>query len=666
MIHLRLAEKHSVAANRPEAPHSALRARLAEVDGLRALAVLAVLLFHVGFAPFGGGFVGVDVFFVISGFVITRNILIGIETRSFSFREFYLRRFRRLYPALLATVVLTGVTAIFIFTPEHLLSTSSEMIAAVFSVANFLFWSGSGYFQADSLFKPLLHTWSLSLEEQYYLVWPTLVLALVSLKSTRLRSLALLTLGVLSLASSHLLVVKGFAPTAFYMLPFRAFEFIIGALLAVNPRSEIFRGRQANTAATLIGIGLIVLAVCVLDESSPFPGLWALLPAVGAAAVIFGGQNPVSRMLLGNTFAQFTGKISYSVYLVHWPIVVFFNYTHPKGLDFDDRAGMLVLAFIAGYLSWRYVEKVFRYRGRQGLCKQLPARPYVSAGLAFSLLMTLSIRITDGALLMHPHALSPAQIHAGKESRHDLLERSGCDILRIDTDPGCNLTAPEQTLVLGNSHAIDGYNTWVTAFDSPDENVIWFGSFNRCEAFVNDIAADYPDTNHCVARFSALRDKDLIGKLTSVVVSVKEPFAPDTDLTYGVVAEMKAVNPRLKVFIIGGYFHLARDCSYYMSIYGSADECLREEFIEYAQHEEQAHKATWLSGKYRERLEPVYVDKFDLVCRDGKCPSSTGGVPFTYDKHHLSLEFAQLIGAHLKQKYPARTTLELASLIGPL
>ena len=279
--------------------------------------MLSVLLFHLDVALFSGGFVGVDAFFVISGFLITRLIRDDVAAGKFSFTRFYVRRARRIFPALFLTLAATFVAGYLLFSSQHLMRLGGALVSAVFSVSNFYFWGEAGYFDTAAHLKPLLHTWSLGIEEQFYLLWPA-ILVFTLLRAPRWAPVALLFVGgALSLFLSEFFV--RWPSIAFYLLPFRAFEFALGAVLVwLNPH----RMKSAIWGELWVAAGLGMLGYSIVSFSgeTPFPGLNALIPCVGTALIIYGGESRFLSRLLSNPIAVGIGLISYSLYLVHWPV----------------------------------------------------------------------------------------------------------------------------------------------------------------------------------------------------------------------------------------------------------------------------------------------------------------------------------------------------------
>ncbi|MGB0908527.1 MAG: acyltransferase family protein, partial [Maricaulaceae bacterium] len=254
-----------------------------DIEGLRALAVLAVVINHAGFSALPGGFLGVDIFFVISGFLITRNICRDLDAGKFKFGAFFGRRIRRLFPALVATVIVTLCISYLLLTPRLALSTAKSAISAVISLSNIWFLSEVSYFDSLATQKPLLHTWSLGVEEQFYLIWPFLLLLAGSLVGRRGYIIMMAGFGLLSLIAAQIWLLKSPSAT-FYLTHFRLFEFAIGGLIAaLYPK-----GVRKKFATSIWCIGLIITfsSLIMFDKTTPMPGAWSLVPCLGVAMII--------------------------------------------------------------------------------------------------------------------------------------------------------------------------------------------------------------------------------------------------------------------------------------------------------------------------------------------------------------------------------------------
>ena len=336
-----------------------------DIDGLRAIAVIPVILYHAGVAGFQGGYVGVDVFFVVSGYLITSIIVTELAEGRFSLRGFYERRVRRIFPALFLVVAVSMPAALIILVPEHLENFGQSVIATALFVSNFFFYFESGYFDGPADLHPLLHTWSLAVEEQFYLFFPLLLLFAARWKLPLAGVIAAFALMSFAVGAWQ---VSADPAAAFYLLPGRFWELMAGALLAVLPLAGL-RSRATGAFMVLTGVLLICAAVVTFDERLPFPGMAALLPVFGTLAIIHGGRtaNPVSA-LLGSRPLRQVGLISYSLYLWHFPLMVFARHLIVRPFSAAEIVVILLLTVVLSLASWRYVEQPFRAkRGRIGV-----------------------------------------------------------------------------------------------------------------------------------------------------------------------------------------------------------------------------------------------------------------------------------------------------------
>ncbi len=329
-----------------------------EIDGLRAVSVLMVLAFHAGFG-FPGGFVGVDVFFVISGYLITSLVMKDIENDRFSFIDFWERRVRRIFPALAVMVMTTLLAGSFLLLPEDFSELAISAIYQALLVANYYFYDSTGYFQGAADLKPLLHTWSLAVEEQFYLILPLILLSWRNWPASRLRQ----GIWCITLVSFILSVwcTSNYPKIAFYFLPTRAWELMIGTLLAIFPAARL-TSKWSNEL--LSGSGLVAILSCGLwyTGETPFPGASALIPCLGAACLIFANGSSLTWVgqLLAHPVPVFIGKISYSLYLWHWPILALLRHVYGEVLPLEVRLIAVGSSFVLGWASWRFIETPFR------------------------------------------------------------------------------------------------------------------------------------------------------------------------------------------------------------------------------------------------------------------------------------------------------------------
>lgn len=337
-----------------------------EIDGLRAVAVVPVVLFHGGFQAFAGGFVGVDVFFVISGYLITSIIAQDLGNGRFSLIGFYERRARRILPALFLVSLSCFVLAWYFMPPKAMKEFSHSLAAVAAFGSNILFWRQSGYFDTAGELKPLLHTWSLAVEEQYYMLFP-LLLALAWRFGKQRLALLLAILGAISLTLSQWGTTHRPA-AAFYLLPTRSWELFLGGLLALylsDSRRQTPTSGPVAQSASLLGLLCIGWSVVAFDRTTSFPGLNALAPTLGTALVIlFATPSTITGTVLGSRPFVSIGLVSYSVYLWHQPLFAFARLRSLSGLS--PLSSLLAggLAVGLAYLTWRWVESPFRDRSR--------------------------------------------------------------------------------------------------------------------------------------------------------------------------------------------------------------------------------------------------------------------------------------------------------------
>lgn len=412
------------------------------VDGLRAIAVLAVILYHLGFSQISGGFVGVDIFFVISGYLITRIIVTDLARGRFDYRVFMVRRIARLYPALVVMLAISIAFGFLIFSPADYKGLGRSTVSAFLSASNFDFWRRVGYFDTSSETNPLLHTWSLGVEQQFYLVWP-LVLFLAHKLGRRAVVLVLCAVCLVSLAASQWMITKGTAAN-YYLMPFRAFEFAIGGLVLWVQRYRPDRNVVLEILV-LVGYSMIVYGALSFTAATAFPGMNALVPAVGAALCILGSNAKYGGMLLRFRPIVLIGLISYSLYLVHWPIIVFYKYYVYRAIDTPDRITLLALSFAFAWPLYALVEA--RYRrvnllklGRSGVMK-------LAMTACLVVVPALVAYKSDGIAFRHlpERSLPPDWL--------DQQEMGGTGYTQGSYDLGAATTEKPVAIILGDSYA---------------------------------------------------------------------------------------------------------------------------------------------------------------------------------------------------------------------
>ena len=310
-----------------------------QIDGLRALAVLSVLFYHLKISFFEGGFIGVDIFFVISGYLITTIILKEKERGTFDLKKFLIKRIKRLLPAIIFVSIVAICFGFLILSPDDLINFSRSIVASIFFISNILYWTESNYFNTISEFKPFLHTWSLGVEMTFYLMWPLMLLLFVKFLNSKIIIFFILITSILSILFIEYIYTKGLvfetdalngffygkyiSDTLFYNAPFRFFEFFFGCILCFIPKKNF--KILTNQSFFILGLILILSSILILNYESKIPGI-SLIPAIlGTSFILFFNRENFLTKILNNKFMVGVGLISYSLYLIHWPLISFFR-----------------------------------------------------------------------------------------------------------------------------------------------------------------------------------------------------------------------------------------------------------------------------------------------------------------------------------------------------
>lgn len=334
-----------------------------DIDGLRAFAIIPVLLFHSGFQFFSGGYVGVDVFFTISGFLITSILLKDIDNKKFSYIEFFKRRIRRLMPMAILIYLFVLSSFIFIYPVAYFKDVSAATFSSLLFFSNIYFWKeGGGYFGRNVETNPLLHTWSLSVEEQFYLIFPFLLILLFWMTRNATQKIVLLLIGIaISLSFAIIYAPSRESFAAFYLLPPRMYELAIGSLTAMIvyywPHHDLRKTKYLQE----IGLLLVVLPVFIFDKDTLFPSYNALMPCLGTALVMLStGSNSWSGVLLNSRITVYVGLISYSLYLWHWPLIVIKNWIAKDASNIIIDILIMAISVALSAITYKYVENPFR------------------------------------------------------------------------------------------------------------------------------------------------------------------------------------------------------------------------------------------------------------------------------------------------------------------
>ncbi|SDS87925.1 acyltransferase family protein [Pseudomonas oryzae] len=632
-----------------------------DIDGLRAIAVLAVVFFHIDPDFLPGGFVGVDIFFVISGFLITGNIIKDMRSPGgFSWGEFYRRRILRILPVMFVVVLTVLVVGQFVLLPADNLQLAYSAGASVLSAANiyFTYFLDTSYFADDSRLQPLLHLWSLGVEEQFYLFWPLLLVSLVGRMSTiRLLLLALL-LGLASFVLAEALLKR--APMfAYYMLPTRAGELLIGAMLAIwlSGNRRVLTPPVA-TLVGLTGIGLIAASLAWLEEGMGFPGANALPSTLGAALFILagsGGSNKIGQLVSLRPLVL-VGLVSYSLYLWHWPVLAFYRYAF-GAVDALDGGLLLVLMLALSVFSYRYVEKP---------CRQLrwsfdrTVIGFFGAGSLVVLLVCSGLFITNGYGVYFANddyrraltSLEPAlpayrypYVCQRWEVKAQDLNSDAC-VLNSVGEPDVLLwgdsNAAHYVGVLGMIARHAGFAFRNVAHSSCPP------VFSGADKALKVLRPDRVEP--CLRSIEMVRKH--IGRYSTVIIggAWSTYFKANPDFGLAVEQTIDALLAQGKrVIILGqvpGFLALDRKCDQ-KAIKLTMMSC---QSAGYEADRGQSEPNRFLAALADARPSVYYFDVRSVLCRDGRCSAYLNKEPLYFDKTHLSMDGSWATGRALLEQ----------------
>lgn len=625
-----------------------------DIDGLRALAVLAVVIFHFNKKWLPGGFVGVDIFFVISGYLITGIILKEVSKGEFSFVDFYMRRVRRILPAAFFLIFVTTLFGLAFMVPLDARDLASSAIASIFSVANIYFWKylDISYFAASSDMVPLLHMWSLGVEEQFYLVWPALLIILYKVGGRKGVVSAALLIAVVSVLYGESKLVSD-PRFAYYMLPSRAGELLVGALAFFA--SEIWKGRVSQFIAQVLAAGGVVAvgwSIAIISETGGFPGVISLLPVVGVAVIIFAGavsNNIISSILSFRPFV-FVGLVSFSLYLWHWPILAFYRYAYgqPVGLGYVICAGLLVVATLASYYL---VEVPFRRPVKGGFS-------FKAMAVSLSAVLTISVSYYAIANKGFVKELSPDGYYA-KVAEHFNQTKAAyryeynCQTAKYDekliTSKRCVIGPADKrpsVLIFGDSNSAHYVGYWKVVAE--DQGVTMRNiSHSSCVPFPGEKSRPYvkeADRDSCQKFNTQIRDS--FDDFDTIIVSAdwegyryrsKSYISDIESLAKELSATGKKIIIGLKVPIFRSY---DRSCDA-KAIKIPGINCAARGLYADTGETEMNNKIIAIVGKYT-NIKIFTLRRY--ICANGTCSAYLGGKPIYFDLGHLSMAGSEQIG----------------------
>lgn len=613
----------------------------AEIDGLRAIAVLSVIFFHFGFYGFQGGFVGVDIFFVISGYLITSLILSELEQGKFSLVNFYERRARRILPALL--VVLSFIylfSWIFILPFDHK-TIGQYVVTTLFFASNlFLLFQKNNYFKLEEDNNPLLHTWSLAVEEQYYILFPLLLMILW--KSRRNLLLIIVIFGLVSLGLAQWLVHKN-ALATFYLLPTRAWELLAGALCAIYLKQFTIKENIVSQISGLLGLALIFYAILFFNQKTPTPSIYTLVPVLGATLVIvFSQANSLVNKILSYKIVVGIGLISYSAYLWHQPLLVYSRELAPS-MDSIKRVFILLpITLGLAYLTWFSVEQYFRNR------KKLSTK-----GLIGFLVPASLVLLVFGFL---------GHLNNGFENRNETFKR----LAYYNTGFGmqcngnyqynhlCASSAIPAVVTLGNSYMMHFIQSLVDQYAKDDVGVLQLTQ-EGCEISLVKKEAD-KEENDCVDFFeNAL--KTIQQSVSTQVVIISSPFNGVLDTAYNhslldIIQKITQQNKR--VVLLGptpnAPFHVGRCIARKHSL---AFILAKDDSCDFSVSDKHWKKVQALKELTAGKPLVQFIDITQIVCPDNYCRMELDTGLFMYvDEGHLSNEGARYVLEHIQGQLP--------------
>ena len=625
-----------------------------DIDGLRAVAVLSVIVFHAGFLWAQGGFTGVDVFFVISGFLITGIVLRELQEGTFSLARFYERRARRILPALLVVVAATLIACALVLFSRDLRVVARSAVAVLAFVPNFVFWRGLdfvdmttiNYFGRRLHEQPLLHTWSLGVEEQFYLLFPITLFAVWHWR----RSLVLPALvagAVVSLALSAWLT-PGSPGLAFYLLPARGFELLAGGLVAWRGAATSTARGPAREAAAALGLALILGPTYLYDSRTPFPGIHAVAPVLGTVLLLCFGPGTVTGAALSWPPLVFVGLISYSAYLWHQPLFALARYISLSGqLGTPITLALCVTTLVLAAITWRFVETPFRNR------RTISTRTLIwSCAIA-----TIVVAIPAAVLAFGGNAGRRSPIAAGIVGQSVLSLYSDCNITLQPTRRlglGCLLdpssAAAPSFLVVGDSHSDALFPAFAKISRDTGRQGRLLQHFSCLPLVEIGEVPTVPGCIHMREQALAAVAEHRIGRVFLVArfASYKpaESLAPRLERTIAAYAERGAIvylvaqAPEQPRFDARRYLRAVLLHRYFGA---DATATLHQQTVTRAEHDRlQAHVMAAFSS-YRNDPRVRVVDFTPVLCDDQTCALGTTREPYYVDDHHLNATGAVLV-----------------------
>lgn len=620
-----------------------------DIDGLRAVAVLSVVIYHAFPSMLRGGFIGVDVFFVISGFLISSIIFESLERGSFSFAQFYVRRINRIFPALLAVFLACYGVGWFLLAADEYQQLAKHLIAGAGFVSNFVLWMESGYFDTSAETKPLLHLWSLGIEEQFYIVWPLMVWL-----AWKARINALNVAMILALASFYL-NLNGMKtdPVATFFLPqTRGWELLCGSLLAwlscrhrgIADRLRGYAARYVNldsriwpNSVALLGGGVLLLGFLKISKDVSFPGKWAVLPVAGAVLLIAAGPFAwFNRKILSHKLLVWIGLISFPLYLWHWPILVFARLSSPDELSVGLRLLAVILSILFAWLTYRWVERPIR-AGGNGKTKTL--------ALVFA--MTFVAGIAGTTFYLDGLAFRAAQQRVNALYPETSRAYESELISSFKNYYGNPASDKPVILLIGDSY-VTNWGVAISRTIDLDRYDLAAVSYLGCSVTlerdrIRAIPTEEMYDRNCGMLEKLLNDRRILDRSVVLMLVSHRPFEyTSNSFRFDLIRSLVNKRPDMRLAIFGNYFQLDPkvypSCEKLMArVRASADICIERAVYPSAQYQEDSPSQAF----YPADIKFSYVNVTKALCEQGNgtCPYESQGVPFMLDWNHLSAAF---------------------------
>jgi peptidoglycan/LPS O-acetylase OafA/YrhL len=603
-------------------------AYLPHLDGLRAVSVLAILAFHLRPDWLPGGFLGVDIFFIISGFLITSLLLDEVQNHGrIDFLRFYRRRFKRLFPSFILVILLTVISAYILFDQQKFISVAKTALFSIFGISNLYFYKTASYFDLSSIEKPLLHIWSLSVEEQFYFIWP-LILFVTYRFFLRNSKKYYLLMGILFLITIYFNLNH---PVATFYLPFfRFYEFLLGAGLALFPWKQEAFGKHTRIYffTSLITLPIIFLT---LDSTSLLPGPSSFLFILPVVYLITNGGIESKLNILNLKSFKYIGKRSYTIYLVHWPVIVFYLVSKSRQqLSVSDAIFLiLVILFISEFL-YRFYElpsRISRNKSKLFWISMLTLTFLVIAICVPTLVLNKKPLTSQRGLIY-----TQSDIDFGKQARFGtrikICENKGWENCDVPQSNKFNV------LIMGDSHAVDALNAMYTIFPDFDYSMSTLGGCPPTRRMAELVPRTFPDLDKCIKLNKVRFRSEYLMQFDAVVINVLFGWYPPQEIDL-YTSFLKSIGIK-KVVVFGGYLQTKSELPILINQYGFDRKSIQKEIAPDSVSDSILQEAT-------NKLGYFYVSKKNSLCAHTDCLYWKFRVPFTWDTHHLSFEFANAL-----------------------